>query len=55
MKVTEEREITITLTLKEAQFLKDLVQNPNCFSDNVETDDNREMREIFWNALNSWI
>jgi hypothetical protein len=55
MEVTEERKIIITLTLKEAQFLRDLVQNPNCFSDNVEDDDNREMREIFWTTLNTLI
>jgi len=51
MEAAEEKEIVITLTLKEAQFLKDLVQNPNCPPDEIEPDDNRKMREIFWNAL----
>jgi hypothetical protein len=50
MEVTEEREIVITLTLKEAQFLKNLVQNPNCPLDE-EPEDDREMRKIFWTAL----
>jgi len=55
VEIDEERKIVLTLTLKEAQFLKDLVQNPNCPPDEIEPDDNRKMREIFWNALNNWI
>jgi hypothetical protein len=51
MEIVEERKIVLTLTLKEAQFLKDFMQNPNRHQDEVEPDDVREMRKIFWKAL----
>lgn len=49
-----ERQVTVTLTLSEAEakWLKIIMQNPfNCRSYEDEPMGDRQMRESFWNAL----
>ena len=58
MKSKEEREIQITLTLKqnEAYWLKTLMQNPLSHSDDPTIEDSQEakMRQLFWEELNKY-
>lgn len=62
MKVEKKVEIEVKLTMsgKEAQWLKALLQNPlhehspeNETIDNYETPENYNMRSNFWSRLNS--
>ena len=52
MDITINKKVSYNLTLneKEAMWLKALVQNPFCHPDD-ETEENREMRKLFWEAL----
>jgi hypothetical protein len=54
LKIIENGKVVLVMTLEEAQFLKSLVQNPNCPLDE-EPEDNREMRKMFWDALPTWV
>jgi len=53
MKATIERKVTITLVLdhSEAQWLKNLMQNPIHGTINTEKKIDREMRKKFWDTL----
>jgi hypothetical protein len=50
---TTKTTITLKLTELEASYLKGLVQNPICINPQDEGDFERNMRQSFWNALNS--
>lgn len=51
-KKREEIEITIIMDETEAQWLKGIMQNPiNNVIPEKERDQDREMREMFWNVL----
>ena len=55
MEVIELQEVSfqLTLTPKEAHFLKRLVQNARCAELSDEDQDIRELRLRFWNSLPS--
>jgi hypothetical protein len=43
--------VTLVLTMEEALWLKSLVQNPMEPSQKEEDDENRDMRQAFWEGL----
>ena len=55
--VTTKITVTLKLTELEASWLKGKVQNPICFDNSVdpvcEGDFERNMRQSFWNALDT--
>ncbi len=50
-KIEEEVKISLTLSRKEAYWLKALMQNPLTMHPDEEPLQDREMRTMFWNAL----
>ena len=57
MKGTKEAsvEITLTMTADEAQWLKEIMQNPHGCTSEQEDTYTKDMRILFWNVLSSAI
>jgi hypothetical protein len=51
--ITTETTTTLKLTELEASWLKGLVQNPMCLNPQDESDFEQNMRQSFWNALDT--
>ena len=48
-------EITLTMTADEAQWLKEIMQNPHGCTPEQEDTYNKDMRLSFWNVLSNAI